>query len=185
MAEHPHSDFRIDMAQFAGYCLPHNERVFCLCVCHDTGERRSSHYLNSSIKHIGSLAPRFYHTADLQTVDQFVSCFHRHLLVILDNALYEQRGLSSLLYTRGRCAGRVCTLNDAMNKIGFIFFGALEAEDFDVPQPTLVLFIFYNVIVIILLLNIIIAVMSDSYTEVNQGAELIFWNHRFLSYSRC
>jgi len=79
----------------------------------------------------------------------------------------------------GDATGEYCTLNDAMNKIGFIFFGALEAEDFDVPDPTLVLFIFYNVIVIILLLNIIIAVMSDSYTEVSQGAELIFWNHRF------
>jgi len=62
MEEHPHSDVRIDMAQFAGYCLSYNERVFCLCVCHNT---------------------------DLQAVDQFVSCFHRHLLVILDNALYE------------------------------------------------------------------------------------------------
>eukprot|EP00985_Skeletonema_marinoi_P014807 scaffold7542_cov80-Skeletonema_marinoi.AAC.1 len=62
----------------------------------------------------------------------------------------------------GDAPGEYCTLHDAMNKIGFIFFGALEAEDFDVPQPTLVLFIFYNVIVIILLLNIIIARRSRS-----------------------
>ena len=82
-------------------------------------------------------------------------------------------------YCTGDAFGTYCTLNDAMNKIGFIFFGALEAEDFDVPEPTLVLFILYNLIVIILLLNIIIAVMSDSYTDVNQQAELIFWNHRF------
>lgn len=79
----------------------------------------------------------------------------------------------------GDALGEYCTLNDAMQKIGIIFFGAVEGEDFDLPQPSLVLFIFYNILVIILLLNIIIAVMSDSYAEVNQGAELIFWNHRF------
>lgn len=75
--------------------------------------------------------------------------------------------------------GSYCTLNETMRKIGSIFFGALDPDDFDLPQPTLVLFIFYNLFVIILLLNIIIAVMSDSYVEVNQTAELIFWNHRF------
>jgi len=79
----------------------------------------------------------------------------------------------------GDAPGEYCTLNDAMNKIGVIFFGAVEAEDFDLPRPTLVLFILYNIFVIIILLNIIIAIMSDSYTDVNQRAELVFWNHRF------
>lgn len=79
----------------------------------------------------------------------------------------------------GDAPGEYCTLNEAMSKVGVIFFGAVEGEDFDVPDPTLVLFIFYNVIVIILLLNIIIAVMSDSYNEASKDAELIFWTHRF------
>lgn len=79
----------------------------------------------------------------------------------------------------GEFAGDYCTLQDAFEKVYSLFFGTLEADDFDVPTPTLVTLFFFNIIVVILLLNIIIAVMSDCYVEVNANAELVFWDHRF------
>mmetsp|Transcript_38896 Transcript_38896/g.71270 ORF Transcript_38896/g.71270 Transcript_38896/m.71270 type:complete len:713 (+) Transcript_38896:152-2290(+) len=79
----------------------------------------------------------------------------------------------------GDYSGDYCTLQDSMEKVYTLFFGTLEADDFDVPDPTLVTLFFFNIIVIILLLNIIIAVMSDCYADVNSDAELVFWDHRF------
>lgn len=79
----------------------------------------------------------------------------------------------------GEFEGDYCTLQDAFEKVYSLFFGTLEADDFDVPAPTLVALFFFNIVVIILLLNIIIAVMSDCYAEVNANAELVFWDHRF------
>mmetsp|Transcript_9865 Transcript_9865/g.22189 ORF Transcript_9865/g.22189 Transcript_9865/m.22189 type:complete len:737 (+) Transcript_9865:240-2450(+) len=79
----------------------------------------------------------------------------------------------------GEYLGDYCSLQDAMEKVYSLFFGTLEATDFDVPGPTLVTLFFFNIIVIIMLLNIIIAVMSDCYADVSGHAELVFWDHRF------
>eukprot|EP00584_Thalassiosira_punctigera_P009216 CAMPEP_0172534332 /NCGR_PEP_ID=MMETSP1067-20121228/6735_1 /TAXON_ID=265564 ORGANISM="Thalassiosira punctigera, Strain Tpunct2005C2" /NCGR_SAMPLE_ID=MMETSP1067 /ASSEMBLY_ACC=CAM_ASM_000444 /LENGTH=238 /DNA_ID=CAMNT_0013319109 /DNA_START=36 /DNA_END=752 /DNA_ORIENTATION=- len=75
--------------------------------------------------------------------------------------------------------GDYCTLHDAVNKVLTLFFGTLEADDFDVPAPTKVALVLFNVIVIILLLNIIIAAMSSIYEDASGSAERIFWDHRF------
>ena len=79
----------------------------------------------------------------------------------------------------GEYLGDYCTMQDSMNKVISLFFGTLEADDFDVPEPTKMSLFFFNIIVIILLLNIIIAVMSDSYSKVADQAEVVFWDHRF------
>lgn len=73
----------------------------------------------------------------------------------------------------GQYAGDYCSLEDAMTKVYSLFFGTLEADDFDVPGPTLVTLFFFNIIVIILLLNIIIAVMSDCYADVSGQASSV------------
>ncbi|KAL7534221.1 hypothetical protein ACHAWF_004759 [Thalassiosira exigua] len=79
----------------------------------------------------------------------------------------------------GEYSGDYCTLDEAMEKVYSLFFGTLEADDFDVSNPTLITLFFFNVIVVILLLNIIIAVMSDCYADVSSQAEAVFWEHRF------
>ncbi len=81
----------------------------------------------------------------------------------------------------GECEapGAFCTLDASMTKVSTLFFGTLEATDFDVPQPVLALMFFFNTLVMLLFLNIIIAMMSDSYAEVNERAESVFWDHRF------
>lgn len=95
------------------------------------------------------------------------------------SAVDSSTGYCDIDLESGEYQGEYCTLTDAMTKTYSLFFGTLEASDFDVPSPTLVTLFFFNVVVIIILLNIIIAVMSDAYAEVENEAELVFWDHRF------
>ena len=74
--------------------------------------------------------------------------------------------------------GPYCTMEDSMAKVYNLFFGTLEAGDFEVPLPTQLILFFFNIVVVVLLLNIIIAIMSDSYSAVSESSVLIFWDHR-------
>ncbi|EJK69360.1 hypothetical protein THAOC_09391 [Thalassiosira oceanica] len=75
--------------------------------------------------------------------------------------------------------GNYCSMPSSVSKLYTLFFGTLEVDDFDVPFGPSVLLFFYNMLVTILLLNIIIAVMSTSFESVQIKGELIFWDHRF------
>lgn len=89
MEKRPYSDFRIDLAELVGNRLPYIERIFCLCVCHDTGERRKSRLVEVDLTQSNRSLVPLLSFADLQAVDQFVSCFHSHLRVVLNDALYK------------------------------------------------------------------------------------------------
>ena len=66
-----------------------------------------------------------------------------------------------------------------MKKVYTLFFTTLETTNFDVPTPTLFIMFCFNAIVIILISNIIIAVISDCYADMNTKVELVFWDYRF------
>ena len=70
-----------------------------------------------------------------------------------------------------------CSLSASMLKVYALFVGSIEESQFvDIPEGTLVLITIYSFIVIILLLNIIIAIVTDA-CEFRLEAEKILSLH--------
>lgn len=74
-----------------------------------------------------------------------------------------------------------CSFQDAMIWVYSLSIGGLETSHFYSDSPILgrILLIAFSFIVIILLLNIIIAIVTDGYQVVNAEAEGEFWKNRF------
>jgi hypothetical protein len=73
-----------------------------------------------------------------------------------------------------------CSLRgDALSVYNNRISGELDEDYLTYSTSTLVLSIFFSLMVIILLLNVVVALVTDSYGDIKNKGDASFWKERF------
>mmetsp|Transcript_48503 Transcript_48503/g.58525 ORF Transcript_48503/g.58525 Transcript_48503/m.58525 type:complete len:819 (-) Transcript_48503:67-2523(-) len=72
-----------------------------------------------------------------------------------------------------------CTLSDSLMKVYTMLLGEVDDQDFKESLVAKWLFVMFMFLVVILLANVLIAIVTDSYGVIrNQRAAIVFWSNR-------
>lgn len=74
---------------------------------------------------------------------------------------------------------RFCTQWDTFLSVYTMLLGEVDEGDFKTSLLATILFIFFVFLVVILLANVLIAIVTDSYSIIrNERAAIVFWSNR-------
>ena len=83
---------------------------------------------------------------------------------------------------------RFCTQWDSFLSVYTMLLGEVDESDFKMSLLATILYVLFVFLVVILLANVLIAIVTDSYSVIrNERAAIVFWTNRldFIGKSNC